>query len=96
MVGAIGYGKAVDGFVEHSDVAQSIAAGWGNGSSSFAEDLKGVLDAIDTDDVKNLTVSAALLNPMPGGGDRDLLGGLPYTANEHGVAERPAAELTAS
>ncbi|WP_026928492.1 SPFH domain-containing protein [Glycomyces tenuis] len=96
VVGAIGYGKAVDGFVEHSDVASSIAATWANGSTSFSEDLKSVLSAVGTEDIKNLTVSAALLKLIQGGGgDRDMLDGLLVKAKELGVAERPAVEMTA-
>ncbi len=94
VVGAIGYGKAVDGFVEHSDVASTIAASWANGSTSFSEDLKSVLATVGTEDVKNLTVSAALLKLIQGGGDRDMLNGLLAKAKELGVAERPAVEMT--
>jgi uncharacterized membrane protein YqiK len=98
VVGAIGYGKAVDGFVAHSDVAQSVAARfsegeWGNGSTSFAEDLKGVLSGVGSEDVKNLTVSAALVKLMQGGGDHDVLSGLLGKAKELGVAEKPALEI---
>ncbi|MEU5155366.1 SPFH domain-containing protein [Glycomyces sp. NPDC021274] len=93
VVGAIGYGKAVDGFVANSDVAQSVAASWGNGSTSFAEDLKGVLSGVGSEDVKNLTVSAALVKLMQGGGDHDVLSGLLGKAKELGVAEKPALEI---
>ncbi|MCH7229399.1 hypothetical protein L0U85_00755 [Glycomyces sp. L485] len=96
VVGAIGYGKAVDGFMEHSELASGLAASWTNGSSSFSEDLKSVLSAVDTDDVRNLTVSAALLKLIQGGGDRDMLSGLLDKAKELGVAERPAVEMTAN
>ncbi|GAB3234512.1 hypothetical protein GCM10027447_31690 [Glycomyces halotolerans] len=95
VVGAIGYGKAVDGFMEHSDVASSLAASWTNGNSSFAEDLKSVLATVGTEDVKNLTVSAALAKLMQSGGDHDMLGGLLAKAKELGVADRPAVEMTA-
>jgi uncharacterized membrane protein YqiK len=93
VVGAIGYGKAVDGFVAHSEVAQSVAAGWGNGSTSFAEDLKAVFANAGSEDVKNLTVSAALVKLMQGGGDHDVLSGLLGKARELGVAEKPALEI---
>ncbi|MFC3493339.1 flotillin family protein [Glycomyces rhizosphaerae] len=93
VVGAIGYGKAVDGFVAHSEVAQTVAANWGNGSTSFAEDLKGVLSGVGSEDVKNLTVSAALVKLMQGGGDHDMLSGLLGKAKELGVAEKPALEI---
>ncbi|SDD84273.1 SPFH domain-containing protein [Glycomyces harbinensis] len=98
VVGAIGYGKAVDGFVAHSEVAQTVAAQfsegqWGNGSTSFAEDFKGALASIGSEDVKNLTVSAALVKLMQGGGDHDVLSGLLGKAKELGVAEKPALEI---
>ncbi|THV42992.1 flotillin family protein [Glycomyces buryatensis] len=94
VVGAIGYGKAVDGFMEHSEVAQGIAASWTNGSTSFADDLKSVLGTVGSDEVKNLTVSAALMSLMQRGGDHDMLSGLLDKAKELGVAERPAVEMT--
>ncbi|MEU6857700.1 SPFH domain-containing protein [Glycomyces sp. NPDC046736] len=93
VVGAIGYGKAVDGFVSHSEVAQTVAASWGNGSTSFAEDLKGVLAGIGTEDVKNLTVSAALVKLIQRDGDSGALSGLLDKAKELGVAEKPALEI---
>lgn len=96
VVGAIGYGKAVDGFVTHSEVAQSVAANWTNGESSFGEDLKAVLANLGSDEVKNLTVSAALVKLMQGGGDQDLLSGLLAKAKQLGVSEKPAVEMTAS
>lgn len=95
VVGAIGYGKAVDGFVAHSEVAQTVAAGWGNGSTSFADDLKAVFSTVGSEDVKNLTVSAALVKLMQGGGDHDVLSGLLGKAKELGVAEKPALEIAA-
>ncbi|MCC3763898.1 hypothetical protein K3N28_12570 [Glycomyces sp. TRM65418] len=93
VVGAIGYGKAVDGFVAHSEVAQTVAAGWGNGATSFAEDLKAAFATVGSEDVKNLTVSAALVKLMQSGGDHDVLSGLLGKAKELGVAERPALEI---
>ncbi len=75
-------------------MASTIAASWANGSTSFSEDLKSVLATVGTEDVKNLTVSAALLKLIQGGGDRDMLNGLLAKAKELGVAERPAVEMT--
>jgi hypothetical protein len=68
VVGAISVGKGVDGFVEHSDVAQSLAKPWLNGSRSFPDDLTRLLGSVNTDDVKNLTLSALLMQRIRGGG----------------------------
>ena len=96
VVGAIGYGKAVDGFVEHSEVAQTVAANWANGESSFGEDLKAVLANLGSDEVKNLTVSAALVKLMQGGGDQRLLTSLLDKAKQLGVSDKPALEMAAN
>ncbi|MDN3354290.1 SPFH domain-containing protein [Actinomadura sp. DC4] len=68
VVGAIGVGKGVDGFVEHSDVARSLTKPWMNGSRSFPDDLTRLLGSVGTDDVKNLTLSALLMQRIRGGG----------------------------
>jgi uncharacterized membrane protein YqiK len=68
VVGAISVGKGVDGFVEHSEVAQSLAKPWLNGSRSFPDDLTRLLGSVSTDDVKNLTLSALLMQRIRGGG----------------------------
>jgi uncharacterized membrane protein YqiK len=68
VVGAISVGKGVDGFVEHSDVARSLAKPWLNGSRSFPDDLTRLLGSVSTDDVKNLTLSALLMQRIRGGG----------------------------
>ncbi len=68
VVGAISVGKGVDGFVEHSDLAQSLAKPWLNGSRSFPDDLANILGSVRTDDVKNLTLSALLMQRIRGGG----------------------------
>jgi uncharacterized membrane protein YqiK len=68
VVGAISVGKGVDGFVEHSDVAQSLAKPWLNGDRSFPDDLTRLLGSVSTDDVKNLTLSALLMQRIRGGG----------------------------
>jgi uncharacterized membrane protein YqiK len=68
VVGAISVGKGVDGFVEHSDVALSLAKPWLNGDRSFPDDLTRLLGSVSTDDVKNLTLSALLMQRIRGGG----------------------------
>jgi uncharacterized membrane protein YqiK len=68
VVGAIGVGKGLDGFVEHSDVAASLTKPWLNGSRSFPDDLTRLLGSVSTDDVKNLSLSALLMQRIRGGG----------------------------
>ncbi|GLZ31398.1 hypothetical protein Lesp02_35860 [Lentzea sp. NBRC 105346] len=60
VLGAITMGKSVDGFVEHSDVAQALAKEWLNGSKSFPEDLTKVLSSFGTGDAQNLAATAML------------------------------------
>ena len=69
LMGSIALGKGVDGFVEHSDVARTLAGPWLNGSANFTEDLKQILGSLDTDDVKNISMSALLMKMMKDGVD---------------------------
>ncbi|ONI82417.1 hypothetical protein ALI22I_40710 [Saccharothrix sp. ALI-22-I] len=95
IVGAITVGKQVDGFVEHSDVAQALAGPWLNGSASFTDDIGRLLGSLSTGDVKNLTVSALLLKLISSGGpDEGKLRELLAAAQRLGVAERPVASLS--
>jgi uncharacterized membrane protein YqiK len=95
IVGAITMGKQVDGFVGHSDVAQTLAGPWLNGSASFTDDIGRLLGSISTGDVKNLTVSALLLKLINSGGpDEGKLRDLLAAAQRLGVAERPVASLS--
>ncbi|MFE2755629.1 SPFH domain-containing protein [Actinosynnema sp. NPDC059335] len=95
IVGAITVGKQVDGFVEHSDVARTLAGPWLDGSASFTDDLGRLLGSFGTGDVKNLTVSALLLKLIGSGGpDEGKLRELLAAAQRLGVAERPVASLS--
>ncbi|PSL54993.1 putative membrane protein YqiK [Saccharothrix carnea] len=95
IVGAITMGKQVDGFVEHSDVARTLAGPWLDGSASFTDDIGRLLGSISTGDVKNLTVSALLLQLINSGGpDEGKLRELLAAAQRLGVAERPVASLS--
>ncbi|MGH3858419.1 flotillin family protein [Actinokineospora sp.] len=97
IVGAITMGKSVDGFVDHSSVAQQLGGAWLNGSASFTDDLKGILGSFGTNDVKNLTVSALLLKLInTGGGDSTKLQELLGHAQRLGIADQPVAALAAA
>ncbi|GAA4219048.1 putative membrane protein YqiK [Streptosporangium album] len=92
VVGSIGMGKVVDGFVQHSDVAQVLAGPYLDGSQSLPADLGRMAGSLDTADVRNLSLSALLVKLINSGGAdadrlRDLLGGTPEPA------EAPAAAL---
>ncbi|MGW5050994.1 SPFH domain-containing protein [Actinokineospora sp. NPDC004072] len=96
LVGAVGMGKAVDGFMDHSDTARTLAGPWLNGEASFTDDLKGMLGAFSSDDLKNLSVSALLLKMInSGGGDAGKLQELLGHAQRLGVADAPVATLAA-
>jgi hypothetical protein len=96
LMGSIALGKGVDGFVENSDVARKLAGPWLNGEANFTDDVKQIMAALGADDVKNLTMSAALMKLMADGGPnasriRELLGGTPeVTTVPVNVADDPA------
>ncbi|WP_436492721.1 flotillin family protein [Actinokineospora sp. HUAS TT18] len=97
IVGAVSIGKSVDGFMDHSAVAQQLAGPWLNGSASFTDDVKSLLSSVDTNDIKNLTVSALLLKLINSGNGesgplRELLG----HAQRLGLADQPVAALAAA
>lgn len=57
FVRAVGAGKSVDGFVDHSEVSQKLLGGYLDGSKSLPDDLKGVLGGMTSGDVSNLTAA---------------------------------------
>ncbi|MEU8539790.1 flotillin family protein [Streptomyces sp. NPDC048717] len=67
LVQSVSMGKAVDGFVDSSQTAQSLAGPWLNGDRPFTEDLTKVLGSLSTADVQNLSVSALLSKVMRSG-----------------------------
>jgi uncharacterized membrane protein YqiK len=92
LVGAIGLGKGVDGFVRHSETAQALARPWLDGSSDFTDDLGRILGPVSTADVQNLTVSALLMRLMQSGGAHSgQLQQLLDRAGELGLADTPLA-----
>jgi len=98
LIGSITLGKSIDGFVEHSSVASTLAQPYLNGSSSFGADLARLLGSISTADVQNLTVSAFLMQLMKsaGGADAAKLRELLSTARALGIDETPVASLTSA
>ncbi|MGW0482910.1 flotillin family protein [Nonomuraea sp. NPDC003214] len=95
VVGSITAGKVVDGFVEHSGVVRSMATPYLNGSASLVEDIGRLVGGIGSEDLKNLTVSALLMQLIQRGGpDSGPLGELLETARRLGVADSPVAALT--
>ncbi|WP_258177237.1 flotillin family protein [Streptomyces solincola] len=95
LVSSISLGKAVDGFMDGSKTARTLAGPWLDGSASFTEDLAKVLGSVSTEDVRNLTVSALLtkltkLLPAAGAGQA---GELLDRARQLGLADMPVAEL---
>nr|WP_296067903.1 flotillin family protein [uncultured Actinoplanes sp.] len=94
LMGSITLGKSVDGFVEHSTVAQGLGARYLDGSADFAADLGRVLGSVSTADVANLSLAAFLTKQITAGGEnsgklRELLA----AAEEMGIADHqvPAA-----
>ncbi|MFD8575593.1 flotillin family protein [Streptomyces sp. CH8.1] len=91
IVGAMSMGRAVDGFMDNSQTAQTLAAPWLDGSASFTDDLTTVLGSVSTSDVQNLTVSALLMKLMPAGSGQ--LDELMAKARQLGLADLPVSEL---
>ena len=97
IVGSIGLGKSVDGFVQHSDVVQSLARPYLDGSASLTDDLAKLIGSVSTEDVKNLTLSAFLAQQLKAGGpDTDKLRELMTTAQRLGLAETSVATVVAA
>ncbi|HET6358036.1 SPFH domain-containing protein [Streptomyces sp.] len=97
LVQSISLGKAVDGFVQHSDTAQTLAGPWLDGSASFTDDLTKVLGSVSTGDVQNLTVSALLMKLMnTGNAPTAQLSQLLDKAGELGLADTPLTALNGS
>ena len=94
LVGSIALGKAVDGFVQHSETAQVLAGPWLDGTARFTDDLSRVLGSVSSTDVQNLTVSALLMKLMKtGGADSGPLQQLLDKAGELGLADKPLTAL---
>ncbi len=94
VVGAVSAGKSIDGFVEHSNTAQTLAKPWLNGTSNFTDDITRVLGGLDTNDVKNLTVSALLVKLIGSGGkESGKLQELLDTANRLGIGDHSVTAL---
>ncbi|TXL90471.1 SPFH domain-containing protein [Streptomyces sp. IB2014 016-6] len=98
LVSSISFGKGLDGFMEHSDTARTLAGPWLDGSASFTDDLAKMLGSVSTADVRNLTVSALLTKLMASGGGAGprsgRLGELLDKAKQLGLADMPIAELS--
>ena len=95
LLGSITMGKSLDGFVEHSTVAQGLGARYLDGAASLADDLGRVLGSVSTGDVANLTLAAFLTQQIKAGGtDAGKLRELLAAAKELGVADTKLAALT--
>ncbi|MEV4677051.1 MULTISPECIES: flotillin family protein [Actinomadura] len=94
LVGSIALGKSVDGFVQNSEVARSLAGPWLDGTSSFTDDMARLLGSIDAGGVRDLTLSALLLRLIKSGGpEAQGLQDLLDAARRLGVADAPLSEL---
>ncbi len=66
FVNAVGMGQALDGVMHNSDTARKLVASYLDGERSLPQDVRDVLSnpAVDSEAIKNLTVSAALAKVM--------------------------------
>jgi uncharacterized membrane protein YqiK len=60
FVNAVSLGQSMDGFVSNSDVAQTVASGYLDGSRNLPDDVKEVLSGISSGDLKNVGLAALL------------------------------------
>lgn len=62
LVGAVGMGKAIDGFLSRSETSQKLLGDYLTGEASLTEDLKDVLTrpAVSSSDLRNFTLAAFL------------------------------------
>jgi len=95
LLGSITMGKSLDGFIEHSTVAQGIGSRYLDGSANLADDLGRLLGSVSTGDVANLTLAAFLTQQIKAGGtDAGKLRELLAAAKKLGVADTRVAALT--
>jgi uncharacterized membrane protein YqiK len=94
LLGSITMGKSIDGFVEHSTVAQGLGARYLNGSANLADDLGRLLGSVSIGDVANLTLAAFLTQQIKAGGaDAGKLRELLSAARRLGVADTTVSAL---
>ncbi|MFD0314842.1 flotillin family protein [Streptomyces flavalbus] len=94
LMSSIALGKSVDGFVQNSETARTLAGPWLDGGSSFTDDLSRVLGSLSTADVRDMTVSALLLKLMNGAGERSgQVRELLDKAGQLGLADLPLSGL---
>lgn len=77
FIRAVSLGQALDGVVHNSETAPKLIEGYLSGEQNLAQDIKDVLSkpSLDSEGLKNLSVSAALTKVMGqmGAGDRGKL-----------------------
>ena len=100
LVGAISAGRATDAFVERSATTRTLMKDYLDGDSSFAADLKDVLErpALGSGDLSNLSL-AAFLHGMIGnasGKKQQLLSQLLEAARQLGIEDQSLGDLTGS
>ncbi|MEX1367006.1 MAG: hypothetical protein AB1Z98_28015, partial [Nannocystaceae bacterium] len=89
FIRAVSLGQALDGVVHNSDTAKQMMSGYLSGEESLTKDIKEVLSrpAVDSEAIKNLSVSAALTKVMGslGEGQRGKVATLLQRAKELGL-----------
>ncbi|WP_242908039.1 SPFH domain-containing protein [Actinomadura terrae] len=94
LMGSIALGKGVDGFVRNSEVAQTLAGPWLDGSASFTDDVTRLLGSLGSAGVRDLTLSALLMREITAGGpDTGKMRELLKTARQLGVADVPLGDV---
>jgi len=71
VVSGVGLAKGLDAGVSRSDAARALLGDYIDGSASFPDDLKTILQGLGSEGVKNLSLSALLARLATGAGDAD-------------------------
>ena len=96
VTGAVGMGKAIDGFVGNSTVVNGLAGSWLNGEKDFTQDLSNLLSNVNSSDLKDLSIAALLTKLIAQGGPESTkYSALLESAQEIGVADAPVTTVTA-
>ncbi len=89
FVQALSVGNAVDGLIDHSPSARALVGDYIDGDASAREDIMEVLGGMDSEGVKNLSISRLLTKMAAGkdGAEREKFAALVAKAKELGLGD---------
>lgn len=98
LVNAVGGGKAVDKYVQNSEVLSGINEAFFADPESFKAQMRKMIDqsGLSTEELKNLTISGALaqmISQSPDGENRNALQGLSIAAEKLGLMKKKVIDI---